>query len=122
MNVLLANAECRNPPTAVLCLYPLPRSKIYSPPKHKENPPRLKPRKVSTINELPLVTCWGYKTLAIDRFVTRRLERNHRIFSASSANSWEHLAFLMAIATAALVLCFLAARHSGQRPGSFVNE
>src|SRR5680860_37966 len=102
MNVLLANAECRNPLPAVSTISP----------HNKKNPPRhLSPGGFILFKGLPDATCRWYKTLtAIDRLFTRRLERNSRIFSASSANSWEHLAFLTGIATAALVsgLCFFS--------------
>ena len=55
MNVLLANAECRNPPTEVFL--PCQQQKTLQGPK---------PRKVSTINDLLVVTCWGYKTAPND--------------------------------------------------------
>ena len=80
-------------------------------PDIKKNPPRLLSPGGFLLNDLIVVTCFGYKTLtAINRFFTSWLERNSRIFSASSANSWEHLAFLTAIATATLVsgLCFFS--------------
>ena len=109
MNVLWANAECRDHPTAPASTF---KTYTFFPGIKKKPSQAHKPGKVSTINDLPVDTCGGYKTLAaIYRFFTRRLERNHRIFSASSTNSWEHFAFLAAITTAAALiygLCFFS--------------
>ena len=103
MNVLLANAECRNPPPAPASTF---KSHTFFPGIKKKPSQAHKPGKVSTINDLPVITFAGLKALAaIYRFFTRRSERNSRIFSASSSNGWEHLAFLTAIATAALISC-----------------
>jgi hypothetical protein len=87
----------------------------------KEKPSQaLKLGKVFPIDDLIVAT--GLKTLAaINRSILRRLKSNHRIFSVSSANSWEHLAFLTAIATATLVLCFLSCTAL-RATSRFVNE
>jgi hypothetical protein len=50
--------------------------------------PGLSPGRFLLLTIYQLLRVGGYKTLAaIDRFVTRRLERNSRFFSASSAKN-----------------------------------
>ena len=97
MNVLLANAECRNPPPAPASTF---KTYTFFPSTNKNPSQALKPRKVSTIKDLPVATCLGYKALpAINRFFTRWLEGTVVSIPHVVQTAGEHFAFLTAIAT-----------------------